>query len=657
MRRPGALLALLALLLAGGTVAVGTPANARPASAFTGTPLRPVECPMEVPEGGRVECARFVVPESRQDPDGDQLELLVAVLHATVDEPAEAPVVVTAGGPGSSSTGLAGLVHSVYAQDRDVVLLEQRGTRDSEPSLTCPELGEAFIAGLTTADPPAQEAPAQVAAARACADRLRADGIDLASFTTAENAADVADLRVALGHAEWDLWGMSYSTRLMLTVLRDHPEGVRSVLLDSVQPTDVPEYDGLVAGLQSAWSRLVDTCADDAECAAAHPDLDTALVDAAARLDEQPLEVTATHPDTGEPVELRLTGDDLVSAVLNALYDPQAIRYVPLLVERFAAGDADVARPVADLAISELTESALGLYYSMQCAEMVPLTEPEDAAADAAALTGRPVTRFLWLGSDLDICRAWDVPTRPEAAAPVVSEVPVLVMAGQYDPITPPAHGQALAGRLGNATYVEVPGQGHAPSLQGDCAPAIAVAFLDDPGSAPDTSCLARLGPADVVVPADVHLTGGVYRLASDGLTPASAGLGAALLALVAGAVGLAAGLLRGRRRADGRPRLPALLVTTAVLLDLAAVVGLALLVRDTLAVDELMLGFGLPAVATWLLAVPLVAAAAGLGGLALAAPGLGERRRRVAAAPGVLIGGVATLGLLAALAALDLLP
>ena len=668
VRRPTALLAVVAALV----LTAGQPvALAEGRSVLAGTAVEPVPCPMDVPDPTRVECGLFSVPQSRARPDGPRAELLVTVLHSAVPRPTAVPVLVTAGGPGSSSAGLAGLVHSVYAEERDVVVLEQRGTRYSRPSLDCPELSEAFIAGLTTPDPPADEVPAQVAAARACADRLRAEGVDPADFTTAENAADVAELRVALGHPEWDLWGMSYSTRLVLTVLRDHPEGVRSVVLDSVQPTDVPEYDGLVAGLQSAWGRLVEDCAAQPRCAAAWPDLETALARAAARLDADPLEVTAVHPDTGEPVDLQLTGDDLVTAVLNALYDPQAIRYVPLLVDRFGAGDAAAARPVADAAVAELTGTSLGLYYSMQCAEMAPLTTPAAAEEDAGALTGRAATRFVWLGADLEICPAWDVPVRPEAAALVDSDVPVLVLAGRYDPITPPAYGQDLAARLPGATFVEVPGQGHAPSLEGDCAPSIVVGFLDDPQGPVDTGCLAELGPADVVLPAEVHLSGGPYRLASDGATPGAVGLCVALLGLLTAAGGLVAGLLRGRRH-PGRRRAPAQLALAAVLLDLGAVTGLALLVRDTLAVDELMLGFGLPAVGRWLLVAPPVALLVAGGGLALAVAA-GRRGRAatdapatdapvvaapvVVGGPAVVVAAVAVTVLAGSLAALDLLP
>ncbi|WP_176832652.1 alpha/beta hydrolase [Geodermatophilus sp. DSM 45219] len=650
MRALAVLLLLTGVLLGCAPVAPTEPPRRSPIAASS---LEPTACPVPAPDGTRVECGRLTVPESRQRPDGRSLRLLVAVAPS-LTPPSLPPLLVTAGGPGTSSTGLLGLAGSGYAQGRDVVVLEQRGTRESEPSLDCPEVEQALLASVTTADPVAEETAREVTAARACADRLRAEGVDLAAYTTTENAADVADLRRALGYAEWDLWGLSYSTRLVLTVLRDHPEGVRRVVLDSVVPPDVARYDGQVSSLRAAYERLVDDCAARPACARGWPGLDTALVDAAARLDARPLDVDAVSPDTGEPVRLRMTGDDLVSVVFDALYDPSTIRYVPLLVDRLGAGDAAAAAPVADAALEELSRRSLGLYYSVQCAEEAPFTTPGAAGEDAGALPGRAATHLLWLGSDLDVCRGWPVPPRPEAAVPVVTDVPVLVLAGRYDPVTPPAWGRQLAASLPTATFVEVPGQGHTPSLQGDCAPGIVIDFLADPRGEPDTSCLAGLAPPDVVVPDDVHLTGAVYRLAGEaerGPGPGLVLLGTASAGLLLGTAGLAWQLLRRR---PGRRAAPVLALAAGVV-DLAAVGVLVALVLDTAARDALLLGFGLPSVAGGVLLLPVLAALLAAGALVLLArrPTGQRRAERVPAA----VVAISALGLLGVLAGVGLLP
>jgi pimeloyl-ACP methyl ester carboxylesterase len=211
---------LVAVLLVLAVLPVVLPSAA--AAAVRSPVFEPAPCPMEVPSGALVDCGYVEVPEARDERSGRRIRLLVAVLRSTAADPAPDPLFVTSGGPGSSSAGLLGLADSIYVRDRDVVVVEQRGTRWSEPFLACPEVERALLAGLRTADPVAAETQREVAAARACAARLRADGNDLSAYTTAENAADLADIRTALGYEQWNLWGLSYSTRLALTVLRDH---------------------------------------------------------------------------------------------------------------------------------------------------------------------------------------------------------------------------------------------------------------------------------------------------------------------------------------------------------------------------------------------------------------------------------------------------
>ena len=603
--------ALLVAVLGGATL----PLPAAAAAVAPEPVLEPAPCPVEVPEGSRVECGYVQVPESREDPDGRQVRLLVAVLRSAAEQPEPDPLVVTSGGPGSSSAGLLSLARSVYARDRDVVVVEQRGARWSQPWLACPEVEAALLGGLRTADSTAAETDREVAAARVCASRLREEGNDLSAYTTADLAEDLVDVRAALGYDRWNLYGLSYSTRLALTVLRDHPDGLRAVLLDSVSPPELAQYDVRVTALQDAFSRLAEDCAAQRACEAAYPDLQASLVEAAQRLDADPLPVDAVSPDTGEPVRLLLTGDDLVSVVFNALYDPALARLVPLVVDRLGARDADAAAPLADAALRQLSRYSLGSYYSVQCAEQAPLTDRQAAERDADAFAGIPDVHLVWLGSDLDVCEAWDVPPDPAAATPAVGDVPVLVVGGRHDPVTPPAWGREAASRLSRATVVEVPAAGHIPSLQGDCVPGIAAAFLADPEGSVDTSCVDELPPLDFVLPSDVTLTAGVYRLSREAGRGALIALGVGLAAVVVGLLALAWSVRRQRRA--GRLVAPAALAGAAGLLQLAAAAGLVWLVLRTAATDQLLLGFGLPApLGRVLLAVPLVAGLAAAGAL-----------------------------------------
>ena len=71
-----------------------------------------------------------------------------------------------------------------------------------------------------------------------------ATGADLIAYNSTESAADFADLRKALGYAAWNVYGTWYGSYLAQTLMREHPEGIRSVVLDSVLPTayTIPGY-------------------------------------------------------------------------------------------------------------------------------------------------------------------------------------------------------------------------------------------------------------------------------------------------------------------------------------------------------------------------------------------------------------------------------
>ena len=202
-------------------IVIGLAASPVPAKAQGPLPyVESTPCWMALPdgvvEGQNIDCGYLFVPETRDDSSSPSIQLAYAVLYAPTESPQPDPVIYLAGGPGGSAVKeLDGWLDAPYLQDRDLVLLDQRGTGYSLPTLNCPEMEQAV-----------QDAT------QACRDRLVEEGVDLQAYSSVENAADVADLRVALGYDEWNLYGISYGTRLALTVMRDHPEGVRSVVLE-----------------------------------------------------------------------------------------------------------------------------------------------------------------------------------------------------------------------------------------------------------------------------------------------------------------------------------------------------------------------------------------------------------------------------------------
>ena len=193
---------------------------------------------LDFPSG--VQCGYLTVPENRARPNGRHIRIFVMRAPAVSAKPRRDPVVYLSGGPGGAGSFEVAfmLQHGINA-DREVIFVDQRGTHRADPLLACPGW-EQFIFDAVSLPFAADSSTAtDTEVVKACRDQLAATGVDLAAYNTTENAADIADLRVALGIDSWNVYGVSYGSRLALTVLRDHPQGIRSVVLDSVSPPTV----------------------------------------------------------------------------------------------------------------------------------------------------------------------------------------------------------------------------------------------------------------------------------------------------------------------------------------------------------------------------------------------------------------------------------
>jgi pimeloyl-ACP methyl ester carboxylesterase len=141
----------------------------------------------------------------------------------------------------------------------------------ADPFLSCPEIDEftARSAHLVMADP--RSAAASAAATGTCRDWHASEGWDLSAYNTIENAADVAELRTALGIDKWNVYGVSYGTNLALQLLRDHSEGIHAMVLDGVVPPQTRSVEVDWAAAAAGYEALFDACARKPECHNAFP--------------------------------------------------------------------------------------------------------------------------------------------------------------------------------------------------------------------------------------------------------------------------------------------------------------------------------------------------------------------------------------------------
>lgn len=449
------------------------------------------DCPVAIPDDPPIDCGYLVVPADYGDPASDTLRLPVIIIHSRSPDPTPDPYLYTLGGPGYSSLGeVWGLAQSGIVQDRDILILEQRGNLYAEPSLTCDTsvLWEES-AGNT-----------------ACLDSLLERGIDLTDYTTQSIAEDINALRQVLGYEEWNLYGASYSTQLMLLALLRHPEGIRSVVLQSVGPLTESRYEHDLEHAVRALEVMFKDCAADPACASAYPDLEGRFYDLFRRLNSAPVSFEVQDTSSGEPIMVTVRGTDLLSwMVSDAFYGParppHRTAYLPLLIDLVEKGDTDLLYPWARDQLRDLSGDspwARGLYYAVSCQNDAPAVSAEERAAQASVYP--QLDGYVPHARELEICELWDLPPAPPlATTPVRSNVPTLVLAGSYDPITPPEWGQAVAEGLDNGYYYEFPSAGHSVNTDNDCLQEVLTAFLKDPTNAPDASCLASMpGPGFV---------------------------------------------------------------------------------------------------------------------------------------------------------------
>ncbi|MEP7206778.1 MAG: alpha/beta fold hydrolase [Casimicrobiaceae bacterium] len=419
------------------------------------------------------QCGELEVPEDRSKPDGRRISIGVAILAANTLGPAPDPLFLLAGGPGQAASYLGPFAAQFAAvrRHRDIVLVDQRGTGRSSP-LTCAAFEDTDAADATLEIDP-------VPRATRCAQELAARGVDTRQYTTAAWVADLDAVRAALGYARINLWGGSYGTRVAQEYLRRHPQHVRTMVLDGVAPPSLKVALDVWPTREAAIDAAFAACGQSPTCGRDHADLKATLE----RIDEHlggGRELTLADPRTGEARTVRIDLDHVIGALQALAYLPEFASLMPHALHEAAAGDFAPLFATAMALTGGLTaELNSALYYSVTCAEDVPRIS---AAEREAKLTGLRARNLALRG--LAVCDVWPHGVAlPESAGPVTSEIPVLLLSGGLDPVTPPAYGEEVAKTFGNSRHVVAAGYGHNVSAHA-CAPRLIAAFIEAGGFA-----------------------------------------------------------------------------------------------------------------------------------------------------------------------------
>ncbi|MBI5351171.1 MAG: alpha/beta hydrolase [Chloroflexi bacterium] len=454
-------------------------------------------CNFEVPIGADVDCGYVVVPEDRTGDSSHTIKLAFAVYHSASESPESVPVMFLQGGPGAGAVELSAQAYEnlvmPFLAERDFIVFDQRGTGLSVPALKCDELTKAYSQDIHGLIPSDARKMVYSNAFLSCSGLLSALNVDLNAYTTVASAADLKDILAVLGYQKVNLYGASYGTRLALVTMRDYPEIVQSVILDSVVPVDANLFAEYPLVMESALRAMFDSCAASPECNGAYPNLETVFHDLVNELNANPVTVTTSALEIGEVTE-SVTGSTLTSIILGSLKNSYLINTAPQTIYRVRDGDystliaAEYSLPFAFEDINP------GLYVSMICHEHILATTVDELGKAASREDIKEYALLPFYGDADDIfktCKSWGaVPPAYGENNPVTSDIPTLVIAGKYDSATPPFYGKQVAGQLSKSYYFEFPNQGHTPTASGGCAMDTVLAFLKDPAVEPSRDCL-----------------------------------------------------------------------------------------------------------------------------------------------------------------------
>lgn len=468
------------------------------AAAADETPrFEPTECWFATSKDG-VDCGYLVVPENRRKDDSRMIRVATAIVRASDGERAPDPVVFIGGGPGYpiglTEDGLERwrqiIDRTPALQRRDVILFEQRGVGRSIPDLNCPEFDPLSVdPALVLADNQAIAA-AYREAAIACRDRLLRDGTDFAGYSGVDFAADTADLRRALRLDAWNLVGVSYGTRVVLTLLRDHPEGVRAAVLSSVYPLEAQSHERFWTTARNTLAHVFEDCASSAFCRATNPRPADLLRTSVRRLNDSPMIVEIAHPLDGSQLAYPVTGSMSLEFLLDVLAFDQAntaLTYIQMLAsDPVAAARATAGYLVAKYAGSPGLSEAV--HYATECREEYPFNDPMRIAEDLrayTALAGKEGFDEFHL-----ICSVWQMPAAPPVEnEPVTSAIATLLLTGEFDHLTPPEDAWATHTRLPSSFLFEFYRVGHDVLWGKPCALVLLSEFLEHPERKPSDPC------------------------------------------------------------------------------------------------------------------------------------------------------------------------
>jgi pimeloyl-ACP methyl ester carboxylesterase len=461
------------------------------------------------PEDAGFICGDVKVPLDHNQPNGETIRIAVAI-WPTYDEPHfPDPLFITQGGPGASTLNVYPeyLYRSRSGGERDLVFIEQRGTHYSLPNLDCSYTD--WLENLPEGDD--SDDYDYIDFLSSCHEDLLTEGIDLNAFNTSQIARDFEVVRQALGYEKINFYGVSYGTLVGQYLAAYYPESLRSLVLDGVVTLPFDFLNQSLDRFDRALTVLAESCQQDPACVKAYPDLLVRLDQLIDQMEAEPREIQIKYPDDLFPSRDTLDGESFYYFFLNMFYYDQSFAFLPYILEQAEKGNFDLFELMTEWML-EFNIVQPGVYYSVVCSEHDHFADIPDGVSHLvpAGIEWESNTRQDFR----DACALWDVQESPDNLKEMpVSEVPALLISGQFDPVTPPENGEKVLLSFSNGQHLVDPVGGHGVIFSDTCTKSILKDFLNGLDQPLDSECLADEDRRNQAVPPSAVSSPFMYKI------------------------------------------------------------------------------------------------------------------------------------------------
>lgn len=425
----------------------------------------------------RLECINIEVPKQTKGP-GDSFSIHVIKVAASKSNINSDPLLFLAGGPGQAASDVIASVLPTFRRiqnQRDIYFIDQRGTGKSQPLFCATPIVDLLLQEVSSAQ--------TIKETQDCAALLNDQ---LGFFSTEQAVDDLEFIRNQLNIPQFNLYGGSYGTRVAQVYMRKYPRSIRSVILDAVIPMNaaIGDFD---ASVNKSWLGLLNQCAEHSACQQAFPNLSERMQQTQETLKTAP-EIELPHPTQGSIIEPKLNNLTFLSSIRSMLYHPSTRAMIPYLIK--ATSEEDYRPLLSQLSLAQNQRIANGLFLEIACNEDFYLwqqSEKQIFEFDHGVLAKQYKL----------MCEHWPKSKQGYSLdrSPVISDIPTLLISGEFDPVTPPSNGDEVAKGLSNHRHIVVKGAAHT-ALFHSCLSQSIETFIDSADvNRLDVSCLDDTQP------------------------------------------------------------------------------------------------------------------------------------------------------------------